>query len=488
MKTRRDFLKTIGLALVLPAIAGAQARKQQKLNILLFTADDLNCDSVGCFGGEVQGITPHIDHFASQGMLFKRAHVTVAICAPSRGVLASGLYGHNSGMMGFMKTQKPIPTIMESMRNAGYLTGVLGKVSHSTPKEDYEWDFVYDYQDLGAGRSPEKYYGYCKEFFEKCRRENKPFYFMVNSHDPHRPFHDPDKPLKKASEPSRIYKPDQVKIPGFLPDLPGVRKELCHYFNSVRRCDDTFGKTIQALEESGMAENTLVMFLSDNGIAMPFAKANVYLASTRTPWIVRWPGVIKPGTVNADEFISGIDFFPTVIDAAKLSVSARLDGKSFVPLLKGEKQSGRDMVFTQIDWKIGGPATPMRCLQNARYGYIYNAWSDGKFSYKNNNEGQTMKAMEQAAKDDPAIAQRINVYRHRTPEEFYDMKNDPDFLDNLIDKPAFQKQIKTMRMELEKWMRITSDPLLDAYLKRDKPVEFTEAYQRTYAKKPGKTP
>lgn len=283
---RRDFLKTMGLStasvLAIGPFAQVSGSGQQKLNILLFTADDLHCDSVGCFGRKVPGLTPNLDAFAAEGLRFENAHVNVAICQPSRGVLATGLYGHNSGIMGFMHTKRDIPTIMQTLRNAGYLTGVLGKVGHSTPHVDYKWDFVHDQKELGSGRDPELYYGYCKEFLARCRGEGKPFYFMVNSHDPHRPYHIPGKPIKGAKEPSRTYKPDEVEVPGFVPDLPGVKQELSYYLNSVRRLDDTFGKTMQALKESGFDDNTLVMFLSDNGIAIPFAKCNAYLASTLT--------------------------------------------------------------------------------------------------------------------------------------------------------------------------------------------------------------
>jgi N-sulfoglucosamine sulfohydrolase len=172
-----------------------------------------------------------------------------------------------------------------------------------------------------------------------CRRKEKPFYLMVNSHDPHRPFHIPGKPIKNAKEPSKTYTRDDVHVPGFLPDLPGVRGEISHYLNSVRRLDDNFGKTMLALKESGFDKNTLVMFLSDNGIAVPFAKCNAYLAGTHTPWIVRWPGVVREGSVDKEHFISGIDFFPTVLEAAGLSIPDGLDGFSFLPLLKGRKQS-----------------------------------------------------------------------------------------------------------------------------------------------------
>jgi N-sulfoglucosamine sulfohydrolase len=481
---RRDFIKALGLGIAsAPTVAlfnKATGTKRQNVNILFFTADDLNCDSVGCFGGKVPGLTPNLDAFASEGMRFENAHITVAICQPSRGVLATGLYGHNSGIMGFMHTDRDILTIMQTLRDAGYLTAVLGKVGHSTPHAAYKWDFVHDQNELGRGRDPDIYYKYCKEFLARCRRENKPFYFMVNSHDPHRPYHIPGKPIKGAKEPSKTYDPDKVAVPGFVPDLPGVRKELSYYLNSVRRLDDTFGKTIQALKESGFDKNTLVMFLSDNGIAIPFAKCNTYLASTRTPWIVRWPGVVKEGTVDSQHFISGIDFFPTVLEAVGLPVPKGLDGFSFLPLLKGRKQPGRDRVFTQIDMKAGGDAVPMRCVQDKRFGYIFNPWADGKFWYRNNNEGLTMKAMVEAAQTDPYIAQRVKMFRYRAAEEFYDLKNDPDCLNNLVDKAGFESELKKMQSLLHHWMKQTGDPLLPAFENRNSPKKLRSALIKIY--------
>ena len=487
---RRDFIKNLGISAACFVSANPFARaagsKRRDLNILLFTADDLHRDSVGCFGGKVPHLTPNLDVFASQGMRFEYAHVTVAICQPSRGVLATGRYGHNSGILGFMHTDRAIPTVMETLREAGYLTGVLGKVNHSTPKADYKWDFVHDQKELGHGRDPDIYYSYCKEFFTRCRREGRPFYFMVNSHDPHRPYHIPGKPVKDAKEPSKTYAPDEVAVPGFVPDLPGVRKELSYYLNSTRRLDDTFGKTMQALKESGFEENTLVMFLSDNGIAIPFAKCNTYLASTRTPWIVRWPGVVKGGTVDKEHFISGIDFFPTILKALHLPIPTGLDGSSFLPLLRGQGQSGRDKVFTQIDMKAGGDAVPMRCVQDKRFGYIFNPWSDGTFWYRNNNEGLTMKAMVEAATDDPYAAQRVNMFRYRALEEFYDLKHDPDCIYNLIDKPDYKDEIGSMRNQLSEWMKQTHDFLLPAFENRNSPEKLrsilTDLYGDNYTK------
>jgi N-sulfoglucosamine sulfohydrolase len=310
------------------------------------------------------------------------------------------------------------------------------------------------------------YYQRAKTFLEKSKREGKPFYFMVNSHDPHRPYCNPAKLTRGAAMPSRTYDPSEVHVPGFLPDLPGVRAELAQYLNSTRRLDDTFGKVMQALEESGYADNTLVVFISDNGIAVPFAKCNAWFHSTRTPMLVRWPGVVKAGTRNDVDFVSTVDFFPTFVDATDVKSPAGLDGRSFVALLKGESQENRQFVFSQIDSKAGGDAVPMRCVQNGQYGYIYNPFSDGKHWYRNNNEGKTMAAMQAAAENDAAIAARINLFRYRVPEEFYDLEKDPDCLHNLIDGGEHREAIESLQAQLVAHMARTADPMLKAFFNR----------------------
>ena len=142
---------------------------------------------------------------------------------------------------------------------------------------------------MGHGGSPQKACDCGREFLGRCREEGKPFYFMVNSHDPHRPFYNPAKPPYGKSEtiPTQLFTAMQAAVPGFLPDLSGVREELSHYYNSVRRLDDTFGAVMKALAEAGYEQNTLVMFLSDNGMDFPFATCHCYLNSTKNPRLVR---------------------------------------------------------------------------------------------------------------------------------------------------------------------------------------------------------
>jgi len=461
-------------------------RAADRPNILLFTADDLHAESLGVYAKKPNDVTPNLDAFAAQGLLFNRAHVNAAICAPCRAIIATGLYSHRSGAMGFMKARENVPDIATTMRSAGYLAGILGKVGHSTPKNSMKWDYQFDQKELGSGRSPALYYQRTKTFLERSKREGKPFYFMVNSHDPHRPYCNPQRLLRGAEMPSRTYKPAEVTVPGFLPDLPGVRAELAHYLNSTRRLDDTFGKVMQALDESGQADNTLVIFISDNGIAVPFAKCNAWFHSSRTPMIARWPRVISKGTRNDEDFVSVVDFFPTFTDVTKVDAPKDLDGKSFLPLLHGRKQEGRGHVFTQIDAKAGGDGVPMRCVQTGNFGYIYNPFSDGKHWYRNNNEGLTMAAMQAAAKDNEDIAARIKLFRYRVPEELYDLKNDPDCLHNLVDHDEHRSTIESLQTKLVAQMEKTRDPMLKAFLNRNVRAVVDKILLETYGPPKGK--
>jgi len=479
-------MKTI--AIILALLLTQLGAKDKPTSILLITADDLGYEVLPFLGGSTKDLSPNLSKLASEGMSFHNAHVNIAICAPSRSIIATGRYGFNSGCFGFNKLPKDIPTVFGTFQKNGYLTGVLGKVSHSTPDLKFKWDFSHDYAELNAGRSPKKYHDYTAEFLERCKKENKPFYLMVNSHDPHRPFHNPEKAKPNWSTPSKLYSPEDVVVPSYLTDLPEVREELSHYYNSVRRFDDTVGRVLEALDKSGFADNTLVMFITDNGSAFPFAKANTYLASTKTPFLVRWPGVVKPGSVDKEHFVANVDFFATFMEATGLPQPEDLDGRSLVPLFKGQKQDKREFVFTQIDYTIGGPAKPMRCIQDKKFGYIFNAFSDGKFAYKNNNEGLTFKAMQAKGETDPAVQARVDMFRHRVVEEFYDLKADPGCTKNLINSPGHAELVAAYQKHLRAWMVETGDHNIKAFDVRKDPTKLAQAV-KNYPKmiKPGQS-
>ena len=158
------------------------------------------------------------------------------------------------------------------------------------------------------------------------------------------------------------------------------------------------------------------------------------------------------------------------MEAAGLQAPAGMDGRSLVPLLKGQEQSGRDHVFTQIDYKAGRDPTPMRCVQDNHYAYIFNAWSDGQHAYKNNNEGETFKAMEVAGSSNPAIQARVEMFRHRVPQEFYDLEKDPACTTNLVNDPQHRELAQKYQETLRRWMVDTHDFCLAAFDARNDPA------------------
>ena len=264
-------------------LPGDESPNYEPLNILLITADDLNYNSVGAYGCTVPDITPNIDRLASEGVRFTEAYMNIAICQPSRQSMMTGRYPHRNGAMGFEPIDRSVPTLQEQLRSAGYLNAIIGKEKHLKPMDKFCWDFCIREEDvasgMGIGRDPDLYYQYTAKFLAKAKIDNKGFFLNANTHDPHRPFAGSDNESKYwgADLPkfTRRITPEEIAVPDFLPDLPEVRREMAEYYTSVYRCDQVVGAILKALDESGFAENTMVIFISDNGISIPFAKGKL---------------------------------------------------------------------------------------------------------------------------------------------------------------------------------------------------------------------
>jgi N-sulfoglucosamine sulfohydrolase len=457
--------------LLLITALGLSLHALAKPNILFITVDDMNTDSLGIYGCPVPDTTPRLDALAAEGMRFEYAHVQVPNCSPSRNVLQTGRYPQNSGVEGFYDVDVDFPILPDLLQRAGYRTGIWGKVADTTPLSRYRWDKVMQSTGgPGSIKSVKEVKRLTSTFIADSQRAKKPFYFVVNISDPHHPLYSTAGAKKKSHDkfpPSRIYKASEIVVPGFLADIPKVREDVANYYSSVRRADDLIGAALDALEESGAADNTIVMFLSDHGMPFPFAKTNLYHHSTRTPWLVRAPGLTKPGSVDREHMISAIDFMPTILELSGITPPKGLDGRSFASLLRGESQGGREIVFKEFHENAGGMRNPMRAVETKRFGYIFNPWSDGKRVFKSATIYQpSYKAMQAAARNNPAIAARIKHFNHRAVEEFYDYEKDPDALNNLIDDPAYADEIATLRDALEAWMVEMNDVALPVFRNR----------------------
>jgi len=467
------------LILLMICLGSCLAQDNSKPNILLITVDDMSCDSVSSFGCKLKGITPRIDELASSGIRFRKAHVQVGNCYPSRNVLLSGRYPHNSGVEGFYQV-KPInyPVICDLMKGGGYFTAIRGKVSHSTPYQPYDWDADLTVLPDGSKahtKNPKSYYISTKVGINSAIKLQKPFFLNINVSDPHKPFWKPG----DSHPTSRIYKASEVPVPKFLHDDLAIRKELALYYSSVRRADDCVGEILKALEDSGKKESTAVIFLSDHGMPLPFAKTQLYHHSTNTPLIISWPRITEPGSVNDKHLVSAIDFLPTILDIANLKIPTGIQGRTFVNLIKGKDQQNRNMIFKEYNENSGGVRNPMRGVQTHNYLYLFNPWSNGERKMATATNGTaTWKRMLALAPKNPKINARVQVMKHRTIEELYDIQKDPDCLVNLINSKEHTNQIKELQKSLHEWMSSTKDHAITAFESRDNP-EKMESYIKT---------
>ncbi|MFO1440003.1 MAG: sulfatase [Verrucomicrobiaceae bacterium] len=454
-------------------------------NLLIITTDDMSCDSVGVYGCKMKDTTPHMDRLAARSLRFNHAHVVVGNCMPSRNVMWSGKYPHNNHIEGFRaisKAEKTYPVLGDIVKEAGYFTGIRHKVEHSTPYSPFPWDVDLREEKRDDVKNAASWGKAATNGMQAAKQAGKPFCLLLNIADPHKPFYAEGKKGKLVDDPNvptRVFKPEEVVVPGFLPDDPVIRQELALYYSSVRRADDAVGSILEALKASGEEENTVIVFLSDHGMPLPFAKTQLYHHSSRTPLMIRWPGVTKDGTVDEEHLISTVDLLPTILDMLGIASPGGFDGQSFAGVLKGEKQPERTMIFKEHNENAGGQNTPMRAVQTKDWLYIFSPWSNGTRVMSGATAGtETCRQMRVLAKNNEQVAARIDLFDHRVPAEAYEVRYDPDALTNLIAKPEHAAQVTMLEKALEDWMVRTKDPLLEVFRRRDD-AAFREAFMKS---------
>jgi len=483
---------TLFLIMALAAYAASRP------NLLIITVDDISADSLGIFGAKLADTSPTIDRLARQGMRFNQAHVVVGNCFPSRNVMWSGIYPHNTGVEGFYQIRNPhYLHLADIMQHGGYYTGISHKVSHSTPYHPYPgWDVDLTMTPSGKKRdikATRSYRDGMAQGITAAQAAGKPFCLVMNTSDPHKPFYaqaNDGSTIPDKNVPSRVFTPEEVPIPGFLFDDPVVRKELSHYYSSVRRADDCVAALLESLDESGLRDETIIMFVSDHGMPLPFAKTQVYHHSSSTPLFFIVPGMTRPDTVDDTSLVSAVDLLPTLIELAGVPHNGKMDGQSFASLLRGGSSGARNFVVKEYNENSGRWRDPMRAVQTKQYLYTFNPWSNGRRVMATATTGTpTYRRMAELAKTDPVIAARHDLYQHRVVEEFFDIIADPDCLNNLRDSPPHQSALAQLQKNLAQWMLETVDAMLDVFRQRDNAAAraaFIQAQQRDANKRSGK--
>jgi N-sulfoglucosamine sulfohydrolase len=450
--TPHSSLVTLLLALV---ITLAQLRAAPP-NILHIMSDDHGYPHLGCYGNaDIK--TPNLDKFASQGMRFDRAYVACPQCVPSRASIMTGRAPIDIDMTRF---SAPLPrhvlTYHEHLRKNGYFTGVAGRTFHLEGAKYHLETFNdrLDYVKSGGGDN-ESALAQFNEFLDTVP-QGKSFSLQLCSSDPHRPLntHGPVK-----------HDPAKIKLPAHYLDTPAIREDFARYYDEIAHFDVFFGQVLAELEKRGLAENTLVLFMADNGCAQFRGKGTLYEFGIHVPMLARWPGVIKPGSVT-DELVSGEDLAPTYLEAAGLEAPQEMTGRSFVKLLRGESHEGREFIFAERGVH-GSSSLPMnsasfdlgRVVVGKKYKLIYNVlWQIPYWpvDFANDAMWQEMIAMNEKGNLTPEVS-KMYFSPTRSMFEMFDVAGDVGEFNNLYGKSEFAEEQRKLKAALHEWMILQRD-------------------------------
>lgn len=439
-------------------------------NLVLMVSDDHGTDALGCYGNPVIQ-TPHLDALAEEGTRFPNAYCTSASCSASRSVILTGLQNHANGAYGHthdfhhFSCFSDLETLPSLLKAAGYRTGRVGK-QHYAPDELFSFDF--SPKDRRSGRNDLALAEECREFIEG----EEPFFLYWCSFDPHRSGRVvEDHPLRPnafgnpaqsfAGDQEQTYTEEEVIVPSFLNDSPGTRAELAQYYQSVSRLDRGVGRLLQMLKESGKYENTVIMYISDNGSAFPGSKTTLYEPGAKLPCIVRVPGMAG-GVVN-DGLINWADILPTFLDFAGASTDvSRFHGQSFRGLLGTSDTAGwRNEVYASHTFHEITDYYPMRMIRTPRYKLIKNiAWQLPFPMASDLEESATWQAVKQEPTA-PFGARTVDAFLNRPRYELYDLLNDPNEAVNLASNPEYQALVNELSGKLRQFQETTSDPWLN---------------------------
>jgi arylsulfatase A-like enzyme len=448
----------VSLCLVLAAGAASPAADPRP-NILYIMADDHAAHAISAYGSKVNR-TPQIDRLAQGGMRFTQCLVTNSICTPSRAAILTGKYSHINGVPVFNRFDGSQPTLAKYLQAAGYHPGMIGKWHLGSDPTGFDyWNILPGqgvYHDpvfiTKAGR--QKHPGYCTDLitdfslaFLKDRPKDRPFFLMCHHKAPHRPWQ-PDEKYRKQFANVQIPEPetfnddyatradaareatmriDRDLTPNDLKEKPPsglsevelkkwkYQRYMRDYLACIASVDDGVGRLLDYLDANGLAQNTIVVYTSDQGFFLGdhnwYDKRFMYEESLKMPFLVRWPARVKPGTVN-DGMILNVDFAPTFLAAAGLPVPADMQGRSFLPLLRGERPADwrTSMYYRYYHYPQDHRVQPHYGVRTERYKLIF--------------------------------FNKINQW------ELFDLQKDPHELKNVYADPAYAETVKTLKAEM----------------------------------------
>ncbi|HYW97303.1 MAG TPA: sulfatase [Bacteroidales bacterium] len=499
MKNFKGIVIFTGLTGLMAACTNSPAEKKEQKssdiskapNIILLVSDDHGRGDLGCWGNQAVR-TPNLDALASEGVRMTNAYCTSASCSASRSVILTGIYNHANGQYGHQhafhhfSAFSGIKSLSGILSDNGYATARAGKY-HLAPEEVFRFDTVLSYDN----RNDVEMAATCRNFIEKA---GEPFFLYFCSDNPHRSgeyaTNLPGKPNRFGNRDegypgvqTHVFNPDSVIVPPYLPDTPECRAELAQYYQSVDRMDQGIGKILSYVRESGKWDNTVIIYISDNGIAFPGAKTTLYDPGMHLPCIVKYPGSKNTGGAS-DAMITWADITPTLLDFAgilptdntipgmegkeppqhwKVPYYVKFQGHSFKDALDDEHPKRFDEIFASHTFHEITMYYPMKVVQNRHYKLIWNvAW---QLPYPHATDLWSSPTWQSALNSGTGLyaGKKISVYNHRPQFELYDMQKDPDELHNLAKNQAYADTLNRLKERIKYYQEKTNDPWISKW-------------------------
>ncbi|MBW8039099.1 MAG: sulfatase-like hydrolase/transferase [Planctomycetes bacterium] len=454
--TRRDFLKAAGLHASIFAIPGcinavrrpADEPSRERPNILWITCEDIN-PYLGCYG-DTYTITPNLDKFAAEGLLYTNAYATAPVCAPARSCLVTGMYATSLGtqhLRSDVKLPEQVRCFPQYLRSAGYYCS-------NNYKKDYNFTDINVWDESG------------KTAHWRKRKPGQPFFSVFNFNSTHQgQINGSDEDFftmyRSKLKPEELHDPAKVPLPPYYPDTPIVRKIWTRYYDLITFMDKQVGDLLGRLKDDGLADNTIVFFFSDHGLGVPRHKRTMYDSGLHVPLIIRFPAryqnlaPLKPGR-KTDRLVSFVDFAPTVLSLAGLPIPSHMQGRAFL----GDKaDQPREYVFGAAS-RVDEVYEMSRCVRDKRYKYIRNYMPHLPYVQPSEypDRADIMKELHRVVKEGALTETQKLFWQPVKPlEELYDTQADPHEIDNLADSDQHRRVLKRMRKVHRKWMFETRD-------------------------------
>lgn len=405
----------------------------ERPNLLWIVSDDLGLE-LGCYG-DPDAKTPNIDRLASEGVLFRNAYSTSPVCSASRTAFITGVYqttmgGHHHNTRFKEELAEPYRPLPEYFREAGYwVSNLSAQTWDSFGKTHY--NFIYETSEIYDA----------PDWSE--RPEGQPFFAQIQIKEPHRTF--------VVSGRSG----EGLTIPPFYPEHPVIRADWANYHATIEILDEKVGMVLDRLEEAGELDNTIIFFFGDHGRPHMRGKQWLYEAGLRVPLIVRWPGKIEPGTED-ERLVTLLDLMPTMLAASGLEIPEHLHGQD----LFSENWEERDAVFGARD-RCGDAWDRIRSIRTKDFKLIRNFYPDRSFSQHSGYKEAGYPAitvMKVMKKQGRLEGRQAEWFAETRPEfELYDLRKDPNELNNLADDPEWASKLEELNDRLDDWMEETGD-------------------------------